>query len=459
LALLLAVSLACAQSNVQGQPPPPGQFVTAGPSSPTPAPIVPATVAVLATAGSGIPTATPAIIAPTEAQPTPLPEIPGPSTRLAPDTEVVNGPAAAGFDVVNFVLAQGGYLSTYAEPVSGETMTGADIVALVAANYSISPRLLLALLEHQSGWVTDPAPESAPSDWPLGRPDTGRKGLYGQLTWAADTLNQGYYGWRENRLTSIDFAEERVIFDPGLNAGTVALQYFFSHYYISSRTWLIQLGPDGFTGTFQRLFGDPFAGAVEPLVPADLIQLPFSLPWALDETWYFLGGPHGAYETGSAWAALDFAPPGPPAGCAPSNAWIRAAAPGVVARSDHGVLVIDLDYGTAGTFDGFEQTGWSLYHLHVDSRDRAPVGTVVNTGDPIGHPGCEGGAARGAHLHIARKFNGEWLKAAGPLPFDLYGWTPTGGSIEYAGDLVGWDYVLSACECRSSVNAIRVDGR
>jgi hypothetical protein len=306
--------------------------------------------------------------------------------------------------------------------------------------------------------VSNPAPDNAGSDYPLAKPETGRKGLYGQLTWAANTLNEGYYGWRENRLASIDFAEERVIFDPSLNAGTVALQYFFAHYYISSRTWLTQLGPEGFTGTFQRLFGDPFAGAVDPLLPPGLIQLPLSLPWALDETWYFLGGPHGAYESGSGWAALDFAPPGPPAGCAPSSAWLRAAAPGVIARSDHGVLVIDLDYGTAGTFDGFEQTGWSLYHLHVDSRDRLPVGTPVNTGDPIGHPGCEGGAARGAHLHIARKFNGEWIKSAGPLPFDLYGWTPTGGSIEYAGDLVGWDYVLSACECRSQVNAIIVEG-
>jgi hypothetical protein len=279
------------------------------------------------------------------------------------------------------------------------------------------------------------------------------------LTWAADSLNHPYYGWRQGQLYSVTFSEQRVIFDSSLNPGTVALQLFFSNYYVSMNTWLAQLGPDGFTGTFTRMFGDPFAGAVEPLVPSNVIQLPLSWPWNPEETWYFLGGPHGAYEAGSAWAALDFAPPGPPLGCAPSSAWLRAAAPGIITRSDHGVVVIDLDYIGSVEFDGFEQTGWALFHLHVDPRERVPVGTVVNTGDLIGHPGCEGGAARGAHLHIARKFNGEWIPAAGPLPFNLAGWTPTGGSIEYAGDLVGGDYVLSACECRSDVNAIRGESR
>ncbi len=455
LVALVIAGLACAQSNVQGTPGL-GDVATAVPPSPTLGAIVAPTLAVISTAPppSSGETPDPALEVTSEAPATPLPEIPGPSDRLMPDTEVVYGPSAATFDIGNYVLSQGGALANYTEKVFNEDMSGADIVRLVALDYSVNPRLLLALLENQTNFVSVADVNADARRYPLAKRDSGREGLYHQLAWAADTLNQAYYGWKEGRLNSITFTEERIIFDAGLNPGTVALQFFFSHYYTRPQTWLFQLGPDGLTGTYNRMFGDPFANAVEPLVPSNLIQLPMSLPWDSTETWYFLGGPHGAYEAGSAWAALDFGPP-VVSGCGPNPTWLRAASPGIIARSDHGVVVLDIDFPAAGPLDGLEQTGWALFYLHVATFERIPVGTVVNTGDPIGHPGCEGGEARGAHLHIARKFNGEWIPAAGPLPFNLSGWTPTGGSIEYAGDLVGGEYTLTACECRSNVNAIR----
>jgi hypothetical protein len=36
---------------------------------------------------------------------------------------------------------------------------------------------------------------------------------------------------------------------------------------------------------------------------------------------------------------------------------------------------------------------------------------AVKTGDRIGHPSCEGGAANATHVHIARRYNGEWIPA------------------------------------------------
>lgn len=454
---LIAAALACARANVDGGPPD-GAGIPGATATPATAVVAPPTLAAQESPtppdDGALPTAATA-----EVTATVVPDVPGPSTKLMPDSEVVYGPSAATFDLFNFVLSQGGYLSRYTEKVSDEELSGSSIVRLVALNYSINPRLLLALLENQTGWVTNPDPRKDSRTYPLARREAGREGLYRQLTWAADTLNRGYYGWREAKLGTITFSDQRVVLDQGLNAGTVALQYFLSQYYGSGQSWLAELGSQGFSGTYTRLFGDPFASAVEPLVPPDLIQLPLSWPWDPTETWYFLGGPHGAYDAGSAWAALDFAPPGPPSGCAPVSAWERAAAPGVIARSDHGVVALDLDYGTSASFDGYEQTGWVLFYLHVDPRDRVTVGQIVNTGDPIGHPGCEGGAARGAALHLARKYNGEWIPAVGPPAFDIAGWTPTGGTVEYAGDLVGGDYTLTACECRSSVNAIKGEGR
>ena len=41
--------------------------------------------------------------------------------------------------------------------------------------------------------------------------------------------------------------------------------------------------------------------------------------------------------------------------------------------------------------------------------------------------------------HIARKYNGEWLPAAGPLPFVLSGWQVVGGTKIYEGSLVKGD--------------------
>ncbi len=34
----------------------------------------------------------------------------------------------------------------------------------------------------------------------------------------------------------------------------------------------------------------------------------------------------------------------------------------------------------------------------------------------------QGGEVTGTHVHIARKYNGEWILADGPLAFNLEGW-------------------------------------
>jgi len=91
--------------------------------------------------------------------------------------------------------------------------------------------------------------------------------------------------------------------------------------------------------------------------------------------------------------------------------------------------VLDLDG------DGFEQTGWVILYMHVASRERVSEGTRLEAGDLIGHPSCEGGPASGTHVHIARKYNGEWMAAASPLPFVMDGWTPHAGFRPYEGTL------------------------
>ena len=153
----------------------------------------------------------------------------GPSERLIPDSEMVFSPNAADFDVSGFARNLGGYLTRYQEYVAGEMRPGPEVLALAARDNSVNPRLLLALLEYQSGWVTNPTrPGGDQWKYPLGRIDPGEAGLYRQLTWAANELGNGYYGWRSGTLTEIRLRDGiQLRLAPELNAGTIALQWYF----------------------------------------------------------------------------------------------------------------------------------------------------------------------------------------------------------------------------------------
>ena len=73
--------------------------------------------------------------------------------------------------------------------------------------------------------------------------------------------------------------------------------------------------------------------------------------------------------------------------------------------------------------------------MHIAERDRVKEGVFLRAGDRIGHPSCEGGPATGTHLHIARRFNGEWIPADQDIPFNLGGWVSSGDGLEYNGTL------------------------
>ncbi len=371
----------------------------------------------------------------------------GPNTRLLPDSEVVFAPHAADFDLAAFAAEQGGYLNRYQEYVSGKLRTGPEVVAIVARDNSINPRLLLALLEYRSGWLTNPAtPAGNALRYPLGYIDPASPNLHRQLTLLANDLGVGYYGWRAGSLTSLAFPDGTSLrLAPDLNAGTVALQWTFARA-ANRAAWEQAL--EDFISLYRRLFGDPWDRDYPIFIPG-VRQPELALPWLPGHVWAFTGGPHGAWEREAAWAALDFAPSAGDPGCAVSDDWAVAAAPGLVVRSEDGVVALDLDG------DGREQTGWVLIYLHLAERDRVPVGAFVEEGDRLGHPSCEGGTATGSHVHLVRKYNGEWILADGPLPFTLGGWVAHAGSKPYEGWLSRGSEVVIACTCASQETHIR----
>ncbi|MCP4424620.1 MAG: LysM peptidoglycan-binding domain-containing protein [Chloroflexi bacterium] len=378
-------------------------------------------------------------------------ELAGSNFKIIPDSELVYGPAAKGFDVRAFVEPFDSYLLTYHEEVEGRFWDGPAIVQLVADRHSVNPRLLLAVLEYQSEWVTQPAENVTDDGFPLRRGNGA--GLYKQLSWAADALNWGYYGRSEANITSFLISDgTRLAFDPVINDGTAGAQAMLGAYDAATyQSWQFDVGPNGLSATFNRLFGNPFVFTVDPLWPVNLTQPPMKMPWADGETWYFTGGPHGGWNTGSAWAALDFTPTSEQNGCVQSDAWVTAVTDGVVARSDFGAVVVDMDG------DGYAGTGWAVLYMHLEPRDRIATGTFVQTGDRIGHPSCEGGYSNGTHLHIARLYNGRWVSADGPIPFDLGGWVSQGLGREYDGFLIRGNETKEACECREELNAITGD--
>ncbi len=376
-----------------------------------------------------------------------------PDFKIIPDSELVYGLAARDFDARAFVTGLGGYLLQHTEEVEGQTMDGPAILQLVADRHSVNPRLLLAVLEHEAGWVTQANP--APRSPLLGYSGTSAPTLYSQLSWAANTLNLGYYGRSEGGLRSFNLGDTtQVLFAPTINDGTAGVQRLLAAKDgVTEASWREDAGPDGFNATYTRLFGNPFGYTFEPILPSDLTLPVLELPWPAGETWYYTGGPHGAWNSGSAWGALDFVPPSEQVGCIQSDAWVTAMADGVVTRSGHGAVVVDLD-DESGEADGYAGTGWAITYMHLETRDRAPLGQRVHTGDRLGHPSCEGGFSNGTHLHITRSYNGRWISADGERPFEMSGWVSSGAGAEYDGYLTRGEIVRGACVCREEVNAV-----
>ncbi len=373
----------------------------------------------------------------------------GPEVKLVPDSEIVYGPSAQAFNTADFVRYYNGYLLNYQDTVEGTVLSGPEVVDLIAVRYSVNPRLLLAMLEYRTGWVTQPAPNVG-GDYFMGKVQAGYEGLYQQLGWAANIVNLGYYGRAEGGLQSVLLNDgRRVGFHPQINHGTAGIQMWLAAHATSNyNSWVGEASLSGFYATYNRLFGNPFAYTVDPLWPSELAQPELSLPWEEGDAWYYTGGPHGGWAAGSAWAALDFAPDKELRGCYVSETWLTAAADGVIVYSNMGGVILDLDG------DGYLGTGWTLVYWHVDSSERVPVGLEVSAGERLGHASCEGGYSNGTHVHFARRYNGRWVAADGAIPFNLDGWVSEGLGQEYDGLLVRNGVAKEACVCAEEINEL-----
>ena len=263
------------------------------------------------------------------------------NVQVMPDSEVVFSATASDFNIPQFIANAGGHLSIYREYL-GSTgwTTGAQAFTRLTYENSANPRLVLALLEYESHWVYS-ASSSANEEYPLGFVSLKYKGLFLQMVWAVNQLYAGYYGWRTGALTELTFPNgETLRLHPELNAGTVAVLYFFSRLHNRSE-WEQIVNPESvnsFTGLYNQMFGDPWARSqlVEPLLPMGISQPKLLLPFEPNREWHLISGPHGAWEKDGPLAAIDLAPSTDHGGCSrrppgcspPRRVWssVRAAA-------------------------------------------------------------------------------------------------------------------------------------
>jgi len=375
----------------------------------------------------------------------------GPHYQIIPDSLFVNGPTQIGFDTYGFVNGHPGWLKDQIAYSGWGNLRGGQIVEDVARNYSVSPRLLLALLEYQAGALSNPDPPDELRSYTLGFLSWDNKGIYNQLNWAANLLNNGYYGSRNGKLLSIEYPDGRLErLDPWINASTASLHNYFNTIFTGDE-YLKAISADGFAQTYASLFGDPWA-ADQPHIPGSLVQPEFILPFQPGHVWAFTGGPHTGWGEGEPYAAIDFAPPAVSGGCVSTQTFATAMASGLVVRSSSGEVMIDLDG------DGDERTGWIIFYLHLATADRIPLGAFVERGQPLGHPSCEGGISTGTHVHISRKYNGEWINAegmAGVLALTMEGWVVKNGSQPYLGTLTRNAETVTACTCSNASSFIQ----
>jgi murein DD-endopeptidase MepM/ murein hydrolase activator NlpD len=308
--------------------------------------------------------------------------------------------------------------------------------------------LLLALLEYRAEALSSPERPENVDQHLLGQRRDFYENLYYQLLWLADTLNNGYYQWLDGKLLSHDLlGGELERYDPWQNAATVSLQEYFASI-LPNEAYYRAIAHDGFTLTYQKLFGDIWFPNRESVMEGSLVQPDLTLPFVLGKSWSYTGGPHPVWGEKNPWAAIDFAPPSDMSGCAASGEWATAVGDGVIVRAEPGLAILDLDG------DGDERTGWNILYLHLSSSEAAPQGKQVSAGDVIGHPSCERGRATGTHIHVARKYNGQWVPADGVIPFTMEGWVTHSTGIAYQGSLTRHSQVVTACTCSDQFSQI-----
>ncbi len=400
---------------------------------------------------------------PSSRSPTPVGVISAPSTvastgepaLLLNDDRLFYEPGWGALEVRAFLEERPGVLGRLGSWVGDQEVPLADLIAGQAFLYGVNPRVLLTMLEMQSGLVDNPHPSPEDLDWAMGYHDEEVRGLEAQISWAAKEVLRST---REYPLVStLALGDGSLMPLPvGTNLGSYAVMRVLGQ---TGEERLIEeiagVGEKGFVPTYQRLFGeDPrtaLTGLPSPVEEPFLVQPyegTYEVTSILDHHYPLLGNDGlllsrwGAdaqglpYDDHDGWDyALDLGTP------------VLAAADGVVAwagNSDDGCATVArgvvLDHG-----NGYHTLYWHLDQVEVE------IGGRVSAGERIGLAGASG-CAVGPHLHFGVYF---WGRRTDPE-----GWCGPGEdpwTAHPAGTDSRWLWADRFSPCRWPAGAIVVD--
>lgn len=349
-------------------------------------------------------------------------------------------------EVRQWLQSRPGVLANWRSWVGDREMPLADVIAGQSLFYGVNPKVLLTLLEMQSGLVDEPNPSPDALDWAMGYRDGGERGLEAQVCWAVREIYRAKRDYPGALTLSLEDGQT-VPVPPGTNMGSYAVLRVIAPTGNEAGLRRAQgTGPESFVQTYRRLFNQ------DPRLPLDEVWQPASEP--------FLTQPFaGAYEVtsifdhhyptlnrdGSLVSSLGQEAAGLPYDG--HNGWdfaldfgvpVLAAAAGDViwaGSSDDGCATaargVVLDHGN----------GYHTLYWHLDRVD-VSLGQRVAAGDVVGLAGASG-CAEGPHLHFGLHLMGRETDPEGwcgqdPDPWEAH---PAGLASQWL-----WADRFSPCE-------------
>ncbi len=342
-----------------------------------------------------------------------------PTPRFLALTELVYARDFTQAPIDAVLRSSGGDLADVRVNVAGRSEPFATALLGQTLYYSVSPKIILALLEFQSDLVTQPGQPAERYQWAVGNYRDGGKyaGFAAQIRWA---VREMFYARRDLReRPALIYADGTEVAAPETLSDA---QYVMARV-IAPTIQVGRLEPAllQFQAVYERLFG-PLSADAPAALGAPRVSLHRPLRHIFPITSFFdHGGPFltrhlsegittywGHTETDMAFAynghdGWDYAAAPPDEALAAADGTVVFAG---VADDNCDTLAVIIDHGS-----DVRTLYWHLSALNVD------MGQTVKAGDVIGVIG-ESGCAKGPHLHFGVHYAG--------VSIDPYGWCGQG---------------------------------
>jgi LasA protease len=306
-------------------------------------------------------------------------------------------------------------IEAYLQVNAPDLVVHAEAISHWSGRTSISPKVILTLIEHQSKSISH---SSSPEVLAAALVNLSTKEeLSARIQDVATRLAETYYENLAKRVTEPEMQSLQALLQEDKRIST-ALQFKKEN------------DTTNFTSTFFKLFPRELsttriARDIKQLrtVPAqDLLQLPYPI----GQAWQTWGGTHTFTGSGSSpYSSLDFRANRNGFGTNTSNIWVSSASQGSAIR--HSSCFVEV----------LASGGWSTTYYHLDNvqvntnQNVSKNTRLANYADNLNQSLCDGGQSNGPHLHFSLKRNGVYASLDG---VKLSGYEVHAGRSNYDSD-------------------------